>query len=138
VDSDDVLEDDAIITLYKEFLKDSDLDAVFSMSHEFISPELSSIDKTKLKAREDNYFGALAGCSLIKKEVFDKVGYFDETLKSGEIVEFQIRLKQKNIKIKKIPILTSNRRLHNNNFGRSNKQQEYKDYISILRNKLQK
>ena len=73
-----------------------------------------------------------------KKKVFDKVGFFDETLKSGEIVEFQIRLKQKNIKIKRIPILTSNRRLHNNNFGRSNKQQEYKDYISILRNKLQK
>ena len=44
----------------------------------------------------------------------------------------------KNIKVKKINVVTSRRRLHNNNFGRTNKQQEYKDYITILRNKLNK
>lgn len=136
VDSDDVMEENGILNLYNEFLQDNSLEAVFGMSHEFISPELSDEDKRKLKARPDNYFGALAGCSLIKKEVFDKVGTFDEVLKAGDIVEFQIRLQQKNIKVKKIPVLTSKRRLHNNNFGRSNKQQEFKDYITILRNKL--
>lgn len=138
VDSDDVMEENGILNLYNEFLQDNSLEAVFSMSREFVSPELSDEDKRKLKARPDNYFGALAGCSLIKKEVFDKVGTFDEVLKSGDIVEFQIRLQQKNVKVKKIPVLTSKRRLHNNNFGRSNKQQEYKDYIAILRNKLKK
>ncbi len=138
VDSDDVMEKDGILNLYNEFLKDNALEAVFGMSHEFVSPELSDADKSKLKARPDNYFGALAGCAIIKKEVFDKVGIFDEALKAGDIVEFQIRLQQKNIKIKKIPVVTSRRRLHNNNFGRSNKQQEYKDYITILRNRLNK
>ena len=138
VDSDDVMEENGISNLYNEFLKDSGVEAVFSMSREFVSPELSEEDKRKLKARNDNYFGALAGCSIIKKEVFDKVGTFDEVLKAGDIVEFQIRLQQKNINVKKIPVVTSNRRLHNNNFGRSNKQQEYKDYITILRNKLNK
>ena len=138
VDSDDVMTENSISNLYNEFVKDNSLEAVFSMSHEFVSPELCDIDKRKLKARPDDYFGALAGCSMIKKEVFDKVGTFDEVLKAGDIVEFQIRLQQKNIKVKKIPILTSKRRLHNNNFGRSNKQQEYKDYIAILRNKLKK
>lgn len=138
VDSDDVMEENGIVNLYNEFLKDNTLEAVFSMSHEFVSPELSEEDKRKLKPRQDNYFGALAGCSMIKKEVFDKVGTFDEVLKAGDIVEYQIRLQQKNIKIKKIPVVTSRRRLHNNNFGRSNKQQEYKDYIAILRNKLNK
>lgn len=138
VDSDDVMEKNGISNLYNEFLKDNSIEAVFSMSREFVSPELSDVDKSKLKARTDNYFGALAGCSIIKKEVFDKVGMFDEVLKAGDIVEFQIRLQQKNIKIKKIPVVTSNRRLHNDNFGRNNKQQEYKDYITILRNKLNK
>ena len=138
VDSDDVMEKDGISNLYNEFLKDNTLEAVFSMSHEFVSPELSDGDKAKLKARPDDYFGALAGCSMIKKEVFDKVGTFDEVLKAGDIVEYQLRLQQKNIKMKKIQVVTSRRRLHNNNFGRSNKQQEYKDYISILRNRLNK
>lgn len=138
VDSDDVMEENGILNLYNEFIKDNTLEAVFSMSHEFVSPELSDDDKRKLKVRPDDYFGALAGCSMIKKEVFDKVGTFDEVLKAGDIVEYQIRLQQKNIKIKKIKVVTSRRRLHNNNFGRSNKQQEYKDYITILRNKLKK
>lgn len=138
VDSDDVMEKNGIVNLYNEFLKDSSIEAVFSMSHEFVSPDLSDTEKSKLRARPDDYFGALAGCSIIKKEVFDKVGTFNEVLKAGDIVEFQIRLKQKNVNIKKIPVVTSRRRLHNNNFGRSNKQQEYKDYITILRNKLNK
>ena len=138
VDSDDVMEENSISNLYNEFLKDNTLEAVFSMSHEFVSPELSDEDKGKLKARPDDYFGALAGCSMIKKEVFDKVGTFDEVLKAGDIVEYQIRLQQKKIKVKKINVVTSKRRLHNNNFGRTNKQQEYKDYITILRNKLKK
>lgn len=138
VDSDDIMEKDGISNLYNEFLNDNTLEAVFSMSHEFVSPELSDADKAKLRARPDDYFGALAGCSMIKKEVFDKVGTFDEVLKAGDIVEYQLRLQQKNIKMKKIQVVTSRRRLHNNNFGRSNKQQEYKDYITILRNRLNK
>lgn len=138
VDSDDVMTDNGIYALYNEFINDNSLEAVFGMNREFISPELSDIDKKKLKARPGDNFGALAGCSLIKKEVFDKVGTFDEILKSGDVVDFQIRLKKQNIKMKKIPVLTSNRRLHNDNFGRTNKRQEYKDYITILRNKLNK
>lgn len=138
VDSDDVMTDNGIYALYNEFINDTSLEAVFGMNREFISPELSDIDKKKLKARPGDNFGALAGCSLIKKEVFDKVGTFDEILKSGDVVDFQIRLKKQNIKMKKIPVLTSNRRLHNDNFGRTNKRQEYKDYITILRNKLNK
>ena len=138
LDSDDVMEENGILNLYNEFIKDNTLEAVFSMSHEFVSPELSDVDKKKLRARPDNYFGAFTGCSLIKKEVFDKVGTFNEILQSGDVIEYQIRLQQKNIKVKKVNVVTSNRRLHNNNFGRKNKQQEYKDYITILRNKLNK
>ena len=138
VDSDDVMTDNGIYALYNEFINDNSLETVFGMNREFISPELSNEDKRKLKVRPGDNFGALAGCSLIKKEVFDKVGTFDEVLKSGDVVDFQIRLKKQNIKMKKIPVLTSKRRLHKDNFGRSNKQQEYKDYITILRNKLNK
>lgn len=138
VDSDDVMTDNGIYALYNEFINDTSLEAVFGMNREFISPELSDIDKKKLKARPGDNFGALAGCSLIKKEVFDKVGKFDEALKAGDVVDFQIRLKQKNINVKKINVVTSNRRLHNDNFGRTNKHQEYKDYMTILRNKLKK
>ena len=47
VDSDDVMKEDGISNLYNEFLKDSTIEAVFSMSQEFISPELSVTDKAK-------------------------------------------------------------------------------------------
>ncbi|WP_413854263.1 glycosyltransferase family 2 protein [Candidatus Ruminimicrobium bovinum] len=138
IDADDILNENSIFALYNEFIKDTSIEAVFGMTQDFISPELSDTDKTKLKARTDNYFGMLAGASLIKRNVFEKIGTFNESLKSGEIIDFQIRLKQKNINIKKIPVVISKRRLHNDNFGRTNKQQEFKDYLSILRTKINK
>lgn len=136
-DADDYVEDNALSVLYNE-LVNNDLHAVFSMGRDFISPELTEEEKKQLNPRKEPYFGLIAGSSLIRREVFDTIGLFDETLKSGEIVGWQLKLQNSGLKIKKIPIVTSNRRLHKTNFGRLNKAQEYKDYAAILRQKMQK
>jgi len=135
-DADDYIEDNAISVLYNELIN-NDLHAVFSMGRDFISPELTEEEKKQLKPRTEPYFGSIGGASLIRREVFDTIGLFDETLKSGEIVGWQLKLQSSGLKIKKIPVVTNNRRLHKTNFGRLNKAQEYKDYAAILRQKIQ-
>ena len=72
IDADDILNENSIFALYNEFIKDTSIEAVFGMTQDFISPELSDTDKAKLKARTDNYFGILPGASLIKRNVFEK------------------------------------------------------------------
>ncbi len=134
-DADDYIEDNAVTALYGE-LTNEGLQAVFAMSKDFISPELSEEEKRQLKPRKAPYFGLIGGCSLIKKEVFDAAGLFDEFVKSGELIAWQMKLRDLNIKMKKLPIVTSNRRLHKNNFGRLHKTAEFKDYAAVLRQKL--
>ncbi len=136
-DADDYIEKETIPTLYNELINNN-LQIVFSMAKDFISSELTQEERKQLNPRKEPYFGLIAGCSLIKKEVFNITGLFDETVKSGELIAWQLKLQNSNIKTKKIPIVTSNRRLHKNNFGRLNKAQEFKDYAAILRQKLQK
>lgn len=135
-DADDYIEDNALSVLYNELIN-NDLHAVFSMAKDFVSPELTEEEKKQLNPRQEPYFGLIAGCSLIRREVFDTIGLFDETLKAGEIVGWQLKLQNSGLKTKKIPVVTTNRRLHKTNFGRLNKAQEYKDYAAILRQKIQ-
>lgn len=136
-DADDYIEKETLPLLYNELIN-NDLQAVFAMAKDFISLELTEEEIKQLTPRKEPYFGLIGGASLIKREVFDKIGLFDETLKSGEIIAWQLKLQNSDIKTKRIPIVTVNRRLHKTNFGRLNRAQEYRDYIAILRQKLQK
>jgi hypothetical protein len=49
-----------------------------------------------------------------------------------------MRMEKNNFKIKKLDIISTDRRIHSSNFGRTNKEKEFKDYASVLRAKLKK
>ncbi|GHT93539.1 hypothetical protein FACS1894122_08900 [Alphaproteobacteria bacterium] len=106
------------------------------MRQDFISPELTEEERSGIVLNPEPYFGALAGCALIRRDVFDIVGCFDETLQAGEALEWQMRLQAHGICVQKIQQVTVKRRLHKNNFGIINREQEYKDYATILRQKI--
>ncbi len=129
-DHDDVMNEGAMKQLYEAF--EADTQVVAAKVKDFISPELVQ----QQVPREDAYHGLLTGCALIKKDVFDILGVFDENIKTGETVDFFIRLKDKNINTKKLELIAANRRIHDTNLGKTAQKQEFKDYASILRAKL--
>ena len=126
-DHDDVMNEGALKRLYEA----ADVPVVMAKVKDFISPELPSEP-----VRQDAYHGLLTGCTLIKKEVFGIVGLWDENLKTGETVDFFMRLDEKNVGIKKLDFIAANRRIHEKNLGKTAQKQEYKDYASILRAKI--
>ena len=140
LDHDDILTENALKTLYNEFISDVSLGFVQGKLQDFISPELDNDDKKSLAPRKEPYGGTLAGAFLFKKSIFDIVGGFDENLKTGENVEFILRLNNTNggggIKTKKIDFIATLRRLHKTNKGRTMQKQENKDYSTILRAKI--
>lgn len=45
-------------------------------------------------------------------------------------------MKKYNLKIKKLDLVSTNRRIHTSNFGRTQQKTEFKDYAKSLRDRL--
>ncbi len=135
-DHDDVMNDGALKMLYDEF--EADIMAVEAMVQDFYSSELTLEEKAKTLIKKEPYYGIFTGAILIKKEVFDKIGYFNESVYAGEIIEWQTKMESNNFKIKKIDFVSTMRRVHDSNFGRINQKMEFRNYAAILRAKIKK
>lgn len=137
LDADDVFTDGAIDAMYTAMLE-KNADAVFAMAEDFISPELTELQKSELKPRPCAYSGVLPGCSLIRRSVFDTVGLFDDTMKSGETVAWLLKLRDMGIHTEQIQYVTLKRRLHLTNTGRTQQKQEMANYAALLRKRMMK
>ena len=93
-------------------------------------------ERAKTLIKPEPYFGLFTGAILIRKEVFDKIGVFNESVQAGEIIDWQSKMDLNNFKIKKIDFISTKRRIHSSNFGRTNQKTELKNYAAILREKL--
>jgi glycosyltransferase involved in cell wall biosynthesis len=138
LDADDVLSQDALDNLFTAMEEDSNSDVVYGKAKDFVSPELSSEQRMRLKVRENGYGGLMTGCALIKKSVFDRSGYFDENLSSGETVDWMMNLKEIGAVVREINQVTVRRRLHMTNTGRLRRGEEMKNYAAILRKRMLK
>ena len=136
IDADDVPSPDALEKLAAPMLSDEQLGAVFSKAEDFISAELTEAERSRLQVRPAPYSGVLPGCSLIRSEVFAKIGSFDETLSSGETVAWVMKLRDTGIKTLQLEDVTLRRRIHRNNTGRRDAKGEAANYAAILRARL--
>lgn len=135
-DSDDIMRDGALHKMYVEFSSDNRLSAVEAKVQDFYSSELSEYEKINTQIKSEPYYGLFTGAIIIRKDVFNKIGLFDEKLKAGEIIEWQSKMDAADLRIKKINYVSTDRRIHSSNFGKINRMAEFKDYASILRAKL--
>lgn len=138
LDADDYLTDGAADALFKPMYGAKSADAVFAKAVDFISPELTEGERSRLIPREEAYAGVLPGCSIIRRNVFDKVGMFDTSLSSGETVDWMMRLKEHTIPTVQIDSVVLQRRLHMTNTGRVSAQDELKNYAALLRKRMMK
>ncbi len=135
-DADDVMNDNVLSILYKELESNSDISAVMAKVKDFFSLDLSEEEKQKTKIKSEPYYGLFTGAVLIRKTVFDKIGPFNESVTAGEILDWQSKMENNNLKIKKLDVVSTNRRIHSSNFGKTHQKTEFKDYATLLRAKL--
>ena len=136
LDADDVLTDGALHAMYAALAGGAD--AAFALAEDFISPELTESQKAELRPRPAPYSGVMPGCSLIRRQVFDAVGLFDDTMKSGETVAWQLKLRDAGIRTVQVPVVTLKRRLHMTNTGRLHQKREMADYAALLRKRMKR
>lgn len=138
LDADDLLTAGALEALYAPLSARPELMGVFSRARDFLSPELTPEQKSALRPRRDSYGGVLPGCSLIRREVFEQIGLFDESLRTGETVAWQMKLRDAKLPTANIDYVTLERRLHLTNTGRADPRRELLDYAAILRGRMKK
>lgn len=138
LDADDISLENALECLYRPMQNNPEIMAVFGRAEDFISEELTEQQKSALKPRPESYGGVLPGCALIRKEVFGKIGLFDEGLKSGETVSWLLKLRESGICTVTVEQTVLKRRLHLTNTGRLNPQEEMRNYAALLRERMRK
>lgn len=136
LDSDDKCEPDTLKKLYAPVEAYPETVAVFGKTRDFVSPEITAAELGNVVPRTEPYEGILPGCSLIKRSVFDIVGLFDETLKSGETVDWMMKLRASGLKTVQLPDVILNRRIHLTNTGRTDRKEELKNYAALLRKRM--
>ena len=137
-DHDDIMNPGSLKVMYDELEADDTISAVMCKVKDFISPEIPDEEKQRTIVKPEPYYGLFTGAVLMRKEIFDTIGLFDESVTAGEIIDWQTKMDKHNLKIKKLDLVSTNRRLHTSNFGKTQQNKEFKDYASLLRAKLRK
>lgn len=138
LDADDVLMPGAFTRLCAPLDMNPEPAAVFGRVRDFVSPELTVEQKQELRVRTESYGGVLPGCSLIRRWVFERIGYFDEALKTGETVAWMLKLRDAGLLTMNLDDVVLKRRLHLTNTGRVNAKQEMSSYAAILRQRMRR
>ena len=124
--------------MYEELETNSSIFAVMAKVKDFISPDIPEEEKQKTIVKQNAYYGLFTGAILIRKEVFNKIGLFNESIQAGEIIEWKNKMDNFGLKIKKLELVSTQRRLHSSNFGKTKQKVEFKDYAALLRAKMKK
>lgn len=135
-DGDDVMNSGVLSILYNVLNSNPEMSAVQAKVKDFISPDIPDEEKQKTIIKKEPYYGLFTGAILMKKSVFDKIGLFNESVTAGEIIEWQTKMDKNDLKIKKLDLIATNRRIHLANFGKTQQKKEFKDYATLLRARM--
>lgn len=135
LDADDLWTPDKLKNQLSYLLKNPETDMVFGMVEQFISPELSDEHQNNLRSELKKMAALVAGGMLITKQLFLKVGLFNDKLEVGEFIDWFSRAKDMGLSYHVENDIILKRRIHTTNMGIS-KKQNLKDYTSLLREAL--
>lgn len=134
LDHDDRVRDGALSIMLDALQDNPEVSAVQAKVQDFRSPEIP--DLPGILVRPEPYYGLFTGAILIRRKVFDCIGPFSEKVRAGEIIEWFSRLEANGGVVVKLDLVSTDRRIHQTNFGRTDRTEEMKDYAAILRERL--
>jgi glycosyltransferase involved in cell wall biosynthesis len=117
LDSDDLWAPDKLEKQLQVFQENVDVDAVVTYYEEFVTPEMGrksnscgQFDHTKTA-----HAGYCAGTLLVRREIFDRTGLFDESVRVGEFIEWFSRATDSGMRSLLLPHVLMKRRIHPGN-----------------------
>lgn len=132
LDADDVWTAGSLGQRLKTLRKDQGIDCVFGMVEQFISPDVDEETRASIYCPPEAQHGRLAGCMVIKREAYDRVGPFDEDLRLGETMDWIARAEASEISMVTLDEVVLRRRIHGSNTVLTDARL-HSDYLRALR-----
>jgi glycosyltransferase involved in cell wall biosynthesis len=117
IDSDDLWELGKLEKQADALQHDTELQGVFALVRQFYTPGLEVSDAQRERLEGSVETGYHAGALLIRREAFDAVGLFDESMAIGEFIDWYARARDLNLKLTTLREVLTLRRIHRTNTG---------------------
>jgi glycosyltransferase involved in cell wall biosynthesis len=111
---------------------DPQVDMVSGAVSEFVEEGLRPTDRAALRAPVRARPARLTGTILVRKEAFERVGFFAEGMRRGEGLDWFLRVDECGLTVRRMPEIVLMRRLHSSNTGIRERGQEG-EYARILK-----
>jgi glycosyltransferase involved in cell wall biosynthesis len=132
LDADDLWPADSLERRLEVLEADPEVDAVYGLVEQFISPEVDASTRERLHLPEGRTAARFAGAVLARRRVFDRIGAFDRALKVGEMIDWSARLQDSGAKVAVVDVLVMRRRIHGAN-TMLQQRPGHGDYLAALR-----
>lgn len=139
-DQDDLLCENALATLAQYLDQDHELSIVIAKRKDFLSPDVYGSEDSGINIKRMPYFGAVSGASLLRRSKFLDENFFSNEYNtvSGEAFYLKKFVEEHNLKILKIDLTVTLRRIHGNNYSITNFVENKKDFSKLLRIKVKR
>jgi glycosyltransferase involved in cell wall biosynthesis len=132
IDSDDVWLTQKLESQIAALSREAEPAMIFGYVQQFISEDLPVEEAAKLKCSAEPLPGWFSSTLLIRKSDIERAGAFDETIHTGEFIEWCSRARDIGIKPVVIPEIVCRRRLHLSNMGRGGSAVQV-NYVRMLK-----
>ena len=137
LDSDDLWVKTKIALQLPVLQKNRDIGMVFGYIENFHSPELKESTKKRIYCPPDPMPGYAKSAMLAKRNVFEEVGGFDASLRTGDFIDWFAKAQLIGIQSVLLPQTVARRRLHENNTKARDPGSQL-DYARIMRAKIER
>ncbi|MCJ7626508.1 MAG: glycosyltransferase [Anaerolineaceae bacterium] len=134
LDADDIWSENKL-ELQTPLINDPRVDMVFGYMHQFISPELTEEEKSRIYCPDGPIPGYSSDLILVKKETLTQVGLFSANYQVGEFIDWYMRAKNLGLKSLMLPDVLVKRRLHKRNMTGQDTNTKM-DYVRIIKANL--
>jgi glycosyltransferase involved in cell wall biosynthesis len=133
LDADDLWTDDKLMLQVTMMKRDQEVEAVFGHHVRFYTGTPNQAGDDPTVRHDDRVLPALfKGAMLVRKEAFDRVGFFDTSLVMGDFLDWYQRAQEKGLKSRILPEVIFRRRIHGDNKSVRDRH-AMKDYVRIVK-----
>jgi glycosyltransferase involved in cell wall biosynthesis len=136
LDCDDLWSSDKLMIQSSALVNEPELEAVFGLIQQFASPDLHPQDAQTRIIPNSPQPGISKVTLLIRRDAFDRIGWFDEKLKASDFVDWYSRASLLGLRWRMVDRVVALRRHHSENSGRLRRAEQHDEILLALKGLL--